>query len=563
MLLALAGMVVYAATDTGFAALMKPLLDENLGGDGWQIHSWVVPVTVIFVLFLRGVASFVSVYYMANVGNWVTKDLRSDMFDHLLRLPTVYFSATPHGVTISKLTFNVEKTANVSAKTLTFLIRDTLTVVGLLAWLLYLEWRLALIFLISAPLIAWLIRRIGRRLRKVSRRIQSAMGSVTEDIQQTIQAQLAIKIFGNHSMEKHNFEDSNERSRKERMHLIAASALNAPLAIFLAGIGLAAVIYLGMHGMLSKNISAGTFVSFITAILLLFRPLRNLVRLNAMLQDGLAAAEDIFKFLDEPVEQFHAAREYRDSKFQCRGHLKFKNIYLSYDNGKVTALKEINLEIEPGKAVALVGRSGAGKSSLAQLIPRLYEPSAGIIELDGRDIATLPLADLRSQITYVPQHTVLSNATIGDNIACTSRYELERVVEAATKAHALDFIEQLPQGFSTPLHNNAAILSEGQKQRISIARALFKDARILIFDEATSSLDAESERYIRGALAEVIKHRTAIIIAHRFATIKDLRRIVVLENGRVVEQGDHRRLIGQDGMYAQLYRTHSEHDLID
>ena len=560
LLPALAGMVIYSATDTGFVALMKPLLDENLVDGEWHLRSVLVPVAIIFVLFLRGVGSFMSVYYMAYVGNWVAKDLRSDMFSHLLQLPAFYFDTTQRGVTVSRLTFNVEKAMSVSVKTLTFLVRDTLTVVGLVGWLLYLEWRLTLILLVMAPVVVWLVALASKRLRKVSRRIQRAMGDVTEDVQQAVQAGLVIKIFGSHGVERENFALSNERNRKERMRLVAVSALNAPVAVFLAGIGFAAAVYIAMQGVFTVTVSPGTLVSFIAAALLLFRPLRNLVRLNTVLQDGLAAAESIFEFLDEPVEESVGGKPMGG---RYEGRIVFRGVSLDYGAGGQLALEGIDLEIKPGEAVALVGRSGAGKSSLAQLVPRLYEPSAGVIELDGRRLAELPLAELRDQVAYVPQHTVLSNTTVARNIAYGKEYELDEVIEAARKAHALEFIERLPQKFDTMLRNNASLLSEGQKQRVSIARALFKDAPILILDEATSSLDADSERHIQAALAEVLKNRTAIVIAHRFSTIKSIGRIVVLERGRVIEQGTHAALIERGGGYAELYRGHGERELID
>ena len=557
LLLAVAGMVAYSLTDTGFAALMKPLFDEHVVG-GWWTHSWLLPGAVVVVLFLRGAGSFLSVYYMGYVGNWVTKELRSDMFAHLLQLPTSYFDATPHGATVSKLTFNVEKTTTVSAKTLTFLVRDTLTVVGLIAWLFYLEWRLAVIFLLSAPLIAWLTTLAGRRLRKVSHRVQRTMGVVTDDVQYAIRANLAVKIFGSHGVERENFENDLEKNRKERMRMAVVRALSVPVAMFLAGIGLATVIYVGMQEGFYQAASAGTFASFIITVLLLFRPLRNLIRLNAVLQDGLAAAEDVFRFLDEPVEEIGR----RNKSLRSEGKIRFRNVHLSYNEAADPALEGIDLEIAPGETVALVGRSGAGKSSLAQLIPRLYEPTAGSIELDGRDIAEIPLADLRAQITYVPQNTVLANATIAKNVACGGDYDLDEVIEAARKAHALEFIERLPEGFDTELHNNASLLSEGQRQRIAIARALFKDAPVLILDEATSSLDADSERQVQAALAEVLKGRTAIIIAHRFSTIEKVKRIIVLERGKIIEQGAHQELLSRDGFYAGLYRGHGKRALI-
>ena len=558
LLFAVLGMILYSATDTGFAALMKPLLDQNLVDNKWRVHSWLIPTVIIMVLLLRGIGNYLSVYYMEYVGTWVVKDLRTDMFKHMLQLPMSYFDATPHGAIISKITFNIEKTATVSAKTLTFLIRDTFTVIGLITWLIYLHWLLAIVFLASAPLIGCLTILASKRLRKVSTRIQKTMGTVTSDIQQAIEANLTIKIFNCQKIEDENFENDNERNRKERIRMAAVKALNVPIAMLLAGIGFAIAIYIATQENFDTVVSPGTFVSFMIAALLLFRPLRNLVRLNSILQDGLAAAESIFEFLDEPVEKTNK----KNRQLNCKGHINFKNISLNYQRDKHFALKNINLEIIPGEIVALVGRSGAGKSSLTHLIPRLYEPTTGTIELDKQDITQYELFELRNQITYVPQQIVLFNSTIAKNIACSTDYNLDEITTAARRAHALEFIERLPDGFNTVLHNNGNILSGGQKQRIAIARALFKNAPILILDEATSSLDVTSERHIQAALTEVLQDRTAIIIAHRFSTIKKAKRVVVLENGQIVEQGTHEKLLENNGIYTELYQGHDSHNLI-
>ena len=530
-MLAIIGMVLFSATNIGLAALMKPLLDANFGenilDDKRQFHLGWIPAALFLILLVRAVGNFMSVYYMECINNWVSKNLRAEMFAHLLQLPTSYFDTTAHGAIMSKLTFSVEKTLLVSAQTFTYLIRDTLSILGLIAWLFYLHWKFSLVLIALFPLIGWLTILASRRLRKVSRRIQAAMGDVTDDIQQAIQGNLAIKVFGSQRSESMNFEKSNEKNRKQRMSLLVVKALNTPVAGLLAGLGFALVLLLALHEGVSGTTSPGTLASFSTAALLLMRPIRNLARLNGVLQDGLAAAENVFEFIDEPVEP----AEKKTGKLKCEGNLRFRNVAMKYPGSDRITLESIDCRIAAGETIALVGKSGAGKSTFTKLIPRLYEPIRGGIELDGIDIAEIPLVDLREQIAYVPQYTTLSSTTVACNIACGKNHGPEEVITAARKAHALEFIERLPEGFDTTLHNNGNIFSEGQKQRISIARALFKNAPILIFDEATSSLDVDSERHIQAALEEIMKDRTVIIIAHRFSTIRRVDRIIVLEEG--------------------------------
>ena len=556
--LAIIGMVLFSATNIGLAALVKPLLDGSFAEGQRQAYSGWIPAAFFFVLLARAVGNFMSVYYMECVSNWVGKNLRSEMFARLLKLPTSYFDRTTHGTIISKLTFSVEKTLTVSAQTFTYLIRDTLTIVGLVAWLFYLHWEFSLVLVILFPLIGWLTILASRRLRKVSRRIQAAMGDVTDDIQQAIQGNLAIKVFGSQHSERANFERSNEKNRKQRMSLLAVKALNTPVAGFLAGVGFALVLLLALREGVSEATSPGTLASFAAAALLLMRPIRNFARLNGVLQDGLAAAESVFGFIDEPIEP----AEKKTGKLKCDGNLRFRGVSMKYPGSDKYALESIDCRIAAGETVALVGRSGSGKSTFTKLIPRLYEPERGSIELDGTDIAGIPLADLREQIAYVPQCTTLSNATVACNITCGKDYEVQDVITAARKAHALEFIECLPEGFDTALRNNGSVFSEGQKQRVSIARALLKNAPILIFDEATSSLDVDSERHIQAALEEVMKDRTVIIIAHRLSTIRKVDRIIVLEEGRIAEQGTHRELSELNGIYAGFCRRHDPRELI-
>ncbi len=557
--LAMIGMVMFSSTNIGLAALMKPLLDGNIIGGERQAYFGWVPAVLFLVLSVRAAGNFMLLYYMECISNWISKNLRSEMFARLLQLPTSYFDTTAHGVIMSRLTFSVEKTLSVSAQTFTYLIRDTLTILGLITWLFYLHWQFSLVLITLFPLIGWLTILSSRRLRKVSRRIQTSMGDVTDDIQQAIQGNMAIKLFGNQHGECANFEKSNENNRKQRMRLLVVKALNAPVAGLLAGLGFAMVLLLALREGIAGATSPGTLASFSAAALLMMRPIRNLARLNGILQDGLAAAESVFNFIDEPAEP----TEKKTGKLKCDGSLHFRNVFMQYPGSDEFTLKGIDCRIAAGQQTALVGRSGTGKSTFTKLIPRLYEPTRGSIELDGIDIAEIPLADLREQIAYVPQHTTLSSTSVACNIVCGKDYRPEDIVTAARKARALEFIELLPEGFDTVLRNNGGIFSEGQKQRVSIARALFKNAPILIFDEATASLDVDSERHIQAALEEITQTRTVIIIAHRLSTIRKADHIIVLEKGRIAEQGTHRELSELNGIYAGFCRKHDTRDLID
>ncbi len=548
--LAIVGMALYALTDTGFAALMKPLLDQSfVEKDPEAIR--LIPLALIGIFAVRAVAGFLSGYCMTWVGRRVIKQLRRELFDKLLRLPAGYYDTIASGELLSKLTYNVEQVANAATKALTTIIRDSLTVIALIAWMFYLSPALATFIVVVGPIMAGLVAYISRRFRRISRRIQASMGQVTHVVEEVIEGNRVVKLFGGQDQEKAHFERVNERNRRQHMKMAATNAAATPIIQFLVAVALAGIIAFATHGDNLERISPGTFVSFITAMTMLFGPLKRLTTVNAQLQKGIAAGESIFELLDWETEPDHGAVTLE----RAAGRLVLEDVYFAYQRDKGPVLHGIDLAIEPGETVALVGRSGSGKSTLVNLLPRFYELERGRILLDDRDVRDYALAALRRQFTYVGQEVTLFNESIARNIAYGSLETASEadIREAARAAHALDFIEALPEGFDTEVGENGVLLSGGQRQRIAIARALLKDAPVLILDEATSALDTESERHIQAALDELIRDRTTLVIAHRLSTIENADRIVVMHDGRIAEVGSHRELLQRRGRYAALY----------
>ena len=549
------GMIIVAAASTAFPALMQPMMDGSFVDRDPVTIKWV-PFILIGIFFVRVIGAFVSSYGMSVIGRNVIRELRTEMFSRLLTLPKSYYDQATTGELISKFSFDVEQVAQATTKAITVLIRDTLTVIALVGWMFYLNAKLALVFVTVAPLVAFLIISVSKRFRKISRNIQSSMGDVSRVIEESIKGQLVVKIFGGRNYEETQFAEVNDLNRRQNLRLQMTQALTSPIVQLLVACALAIIIYLATLESMISEISVGTFVSFITAMSMLLPPVRSLTSIVSVLQRGIAAAESVFSFID--LKQEHDEGDYHVDRVE--GYLEFDGINFTYLDEDLASLESINLSIKAGQTVAFVGRSGSGKTTLLNLIPRLYDVTEGEVRLDGINIQNYSLDNLRSHISYVGQDVVLFNDTIEHNIAYGSMKNCnhEDVIEATKAAHAYDFINASNNGFQTIVGERGVMLSGGQRQRIAIARALLKDAPILILDEATSALDTESERYIQASLEKLMQTRTTLVIAHRLSTIEKADVIVVMDKGRIVESGTHQELIALNKHYAALHQTSFE-----
>ena len=549
--LAIGAMMVYALAETGFAALMKPLLDASFI-ERDQESILFVPLAIVGVFLLRGAAGFVSTYYMAWIGWRVIGRLRSEVFGKYLTLPTTFYDRASSGELISRITFNSQQVASAASNTLTMIVRDSISVLSLLGLMFWLSWQLSLAFLVVGPIVGILVSRVSRRFREISRGIQGTMGEVSNAIEEVVGAAREVKMFGSQALESEAFERVNARNCEFNMKETALKAANTPVVQLVVAVALAAIVYVASSGSFIERISPGSFVAFITAMTMLFQPLRRVTSMNNEIQRGIAASESLFQTLDMESE--------RDTGTQVLGEciesIEYRDVRLRYAPDKPSALEGVSLSIATGEHVAFVGESGSGKTSLVNLLPRLYEHDAGALLIDGVTVDRYTLASLRSRIAYVSQDVTLFNDTVAANIAYGSRepVPIERLQEACRAAHAHGFISALPDGYDTVVGDDGTMLSGGQRQRVAIARALLRDAPILILDEATSALDSESERRVQQGLDVLMQGRTTLVIAHRLSTIEKADRIVVMAKGRIVEIGSHAELLAANSHYANLHR---------
>ncbi len=539
-------LMVLSASNTGFLATIKTVTDDGFVNAKPE-NAVYLPCLLIGLLAIRAFAGFISSYTMRWVGRKIIEQIRLDAFSKLMLLPIRYFDSHSVGSIASKITFDTEQMYNAVTKATISIVRDSLTIAGMIAYMLYLDWRLTLIFILVAPMMVFFLKKMTPKLRIASQSVQESMGAMTQVVEEAASGQRMVKIFAGDAYEYARFSQITKTNRHMMTRLGKVSGLNSMVIELLAALALGLVVYYAVG-----QFTAGEFAAFIGALLMLIGPIKSLTALNTDLQIGLAAAQSIFSLIDTPAQQDNGLHKIA----QAKGEIELRHVSLWFEGNKHPALDNIDLTIASGEKVALVGKSGGGKTTLLNLLPRFYELQEGIITIDGVDINTMSLNNLRQQFSMVSQEVVLFNGTVFSNIAygALNQVSREEVISAAKAAHAWEFIQQLPNGLETNIGDRGVRLSGGQRQRLAIARAILKDAPILLLDEATSALDTESEQHVQVALDSLMKNRTTIVIAHRLSTIENADRILVMEHGKIVESGNHQSLLLLNSTYAKLYQ---------
>ena len=547
-ILGIVGFIIFAVTQSLFALLLGEITDAINSQD--KQARYVIPLLAIVIVFFRGLGSFIGEYGMARVAFGIIHVQRKQLFNHLITLPNEYFDQYNSGELISRITFDVMQVTQAVTDALKVLIREGATVIFLLATLLWLDWQITLTFLVITPILGIIVTKISRRMRKLSSNIQNSMGDITHVCSEVINNFRVMRIFGGENYERNRFERESYNNYKQNMKLMITSALATPVTQQVIALALAMVVFLALSYMQAET--AGAFITYLTAAFLIPRSVRQLTEVMNKIQKGIAASESIFLQLDQEPERNTGIL--RDVPIQ--GNITLQDVQFTYPSANKPALASISCQIKAGETVALVGRSGSGKTTLVGLLPRFYDEDAGLIQLDEHALSEYDIVFLRQQFSLVNQNITLFNDTLFNNIAYGDMQNLpeKKVIEAAKQANAWEFIKKMPQGLQTLVGENGTRLSGGQRQRIAIARALLKDAPVLILDEATSALDTESERYIQDALETVSKGRTTLVIAHRLSTIENADRILVMDNGQIIEQGSHAQLMEKNGHYAQLHQ---------